>query len=69
MRPSWVNNVEDEAFQLKGCWARLYASGGQETGTDRVVQVLILRQLGRVTLWLSIIGVCALFSTCKLLTS
>ncbi len=69
MKPSWIYSPKDGAFELKGCWARLFASGGQGTGTDRVVQVLILRQLCYITTWLMIIGVGVFFSTCKLLTS
>lgn len=69
MKPSWIYSPKDEAFELKGCWARLFTSGGQGTGTDRIVQILVLRQLCRVTQWISIIGVCSLFSTCKFLVS
>ncbi len=69
MKASWIYSPKDETFELKGCWARLFASCGQGTGTDRIVQILVLRQLCHITAWLSIIGVCSFFSTCKLLTS
>jgi hypothetical protein len=69
MKPSWIYSPKDEGFELKGCWKRLL-----DDGTDgdlcnwhnKKVQVLILRQLCKITVWLGVIAVCQVLTVCMI---
>lgn len=65
MRPcnDSVPEARGKSFELKGAWLRL-----AESGSDKKRQVLILRQLCFITTWLTIIGICQVISTCRLVT-
>jgi hypothetical protein len=70
MKPSWSYSPKDDEFEIKGCWKRLLDEGGLP-GDDHIgdwstkkLQVLILRQLCKITVWLVIIVVCQITTVC-----
>ncbi len=68
MKPSWIYSPKDETFELRGCWRRFFekvAAADRESGNGiKKIQVLILRQLCRITVWLAVIGISSVITTC-----
>jgi len=70
MKPSWIRRNNDP-FELTGCWEKLLGRSAAEPGDDystKKLQVLILRQMCRITFWLAIIGVAQVILTCDIVT-
>jgi len=68
MKPSWIYSPKDDAFELKGCWKKLCQDAGAKDSdwATKKLQVLILRQLCKITVWLAIIAVCQITTVCMI---
>jgi hypothetical protein len=68
MKPSWIYSPKTDAFELRGCWKKLCQEAGAKDSdwSTKKLQVLILRQLCKITGWLVVIAVAQVFLTCDI---